>query len=132
MRPWLPSQYSVLSPSSARECRAQNSASTTRVVLSSAIALAPFSQNSAGLRLPVMDSGQAQPGQSKPSRWLTRSIDLTVRLTPAWDQPRSNATVTALTPAAERLGGWIWRSSSLMSCSGACLFMSPSLQGLTL
>ena len=63
MRPWLPSQYSVFSDSSAMECFAQNSAPTVRRVFSSATALAPFSQNSAALRSPS-GSGHAQLGQS--------------------------------------------------------------------
>ena len=47
---------------------------TVRRVFSSATALAPFSQNSATLRF-LSDSGQAQPGQSMPPRWFSRSSD---------------------------------------------------------
>ena len=61
------------------ECSAQNSGTTVRSVFSSATALAPFSQNSAALRF-VTDSGQAQPGQSKPPRWFSRSRDWAVRV----------------------------------------------------
>jgi hypothetical protein len=88
------------------EWAAQNSGVTVRVVFSSAMALAPFSQNSAGLRLLVIDSGHAQPGQSNPPCWLTRSMDRTVRATPAWARPRSIATATAFTPAAVLWGAW--------------------------
>ena len=80
--PWLPSQYSVFPASSAMECLAQNSAPTVRRVFSSATAFAPFSQNSAVLRF-LSDSGQAQPGQSNPPRWFSRSSDWAVRGTPA-------------------------------------------------
>ena len=60
-----------MSASSATVCWAKNSLVTRRAVASAATALAPFSQNSkvdAWLR-----SGQAQPGQSKPSGWLADS-----------------------------------------------------------
>src|SRR5215217_5471219 len=127
-RPWLPSQYSVLVESSAMECLAQNSAPTVRRVFSSATALAPFSQNSAALRF-LSDSGHAQPGQSNPPRWFNRSSDCAVRVTPAWATARSNATITALTPAASVLGLWTESSSSLMSATGAgCLpnFIVPT------
>ena len=51
-------------------CAAKKSGVTRRRVASSATAFAPFSQNSAVCR--CSGSGQAQPGQSKPSFWLTR------------------------------------------------------------
>src|SRR5687767_3240460 len=100
------------------ECLAQNSAPTVRSVFSSATALAPFSQNSAALRF-LSDSGQAQPGQSKPPRWLRRSRDCAVRVTPAWATARSSATITAFTPAASVFGLPTARESSLMSATGA-------------
>ena len=93
------------------ECFAQNSAPTVRRVLSSATALAPFSQNSAVLRF-LSDSGHAQPGQSNPPRWFSRSSEWAVRDTPAWATARSSATITALTPAACFFGGWT--SSSIL------------------
>ena len=46
-------------------CAAKKSGVTRRRVASSATAFAPFSQNSAVCR--CSGSGQAQPGQSKPS-----------------------------------------------------------------
>src|SRR5690349_10609174 len=103
------------------ECLAQNSAPTVRSVFSSATALAPFSQNSAALRF-LSDSGHAQPGQSKPPRWFSRSKDCAVRVTPACATARSSATITALTPAASVFGLWTSSSSSLMSATGAGCF----------
>src|SRR5215212_4559665 len=73
-RPCLPSQKSDFSESSATPHSLKNSGVTLLVVASSATAFAPFSQNSACERSPS-GSGQAQPGQSKPSFWLTfRSV----------------------------------------------------------
>lgn len=64
--PDWPSQYSVLVSSSAMGCSAHHCGVTIRVVDSSASAFAPFSQNSTGLRLVSVGSGQAHPGQSTP------------------------------------------------------------------
>ena len=118
-RPWLPSQYSVLPDSSAMECRAQNSAPTVRRVASSATALAPFSQNSAGLRLPCRTPARRSPGSRSRCAGSGAAASCTVRDTPAWAIPRSSATVTALTPAAAFFGACTSRSSSLMSSVGA-------------
>lgn len=68
--------------SSATVCRAKNSGVTRRAVASAATALAPFSQNSKvewWLR-----SGQAQPGQSKPSGWLADSSVLAPLTAISW------------------------------------------------
>ncbi|MDF9749440.1 hypothetical protein M2428_000877 [Arthrobacter sp. ES3-54] len=67
----------------------------------------------------LSDSGHAQPGQSNPPRWFSRSSDCAVRDTPAWATARSSATITALTPAACLFGVWTSSSSSLMSATGA-------------
>jgi hypothetical protein len=70
-----------LPASSVTVCWAKNSRVTRRAVASAATALAPFSQNSkvdAWLR-----SGQAQPGQSKPSAGLSTPVSLD--LSPAAD-----------------------------------------------
>ena len=81
------------------ECRAKKSGVTTRLVASSATALAPFSQNSANLR-PPCSSGQAQPGQSNPLRWFSRTNAAAVRSGPMDVTPRCSETITAFTPAA--------------------------------
>lgn len=80
MRPCWPSQYPLRVARSARGCAAKKSGVTRRSVASSATAFAPFSQNSAVCRL--SPSGQAQPGQSKPSFWLTLRRVCAVRRTP--------------------------------------------------
>ncbi len=84
--------------------RAKNSGVTVRRVASSATALAPFSQNSASLR-PPGSSGQAHPGQSKPSRWLIFAHVAAVRTAPIWARLRRSDTRTAGIPAAAVLGG---------------------------
>ena len=91
---------------------AKNSGVTTRLVASSATALAPFSQNSAGRRPPGA-SGQAQPGQSKPCRWFSRASVAAVRTGPICSSPRLSDTMTALTPAASVLAPLTSMSSSL-------------------
>ena len=82
-----------------------------RGVASSATALAPFSQNSACERSP--GSGQAQPGQSKPSVWLTLSSVRAPRRTPICPSAYRSPHVTPGTPAATVFGGVIAASSSL-------------------
>ena len=66
-RPCWPSQYSVCSRQLGDRVRGEERRGRRAcVVASSATALAPFSQNSAGVPA-VRVSGQAQPGQSKPA-----------------------------------------------------------------
>ncbi|MCO4695003.1 hypothetical protein LRR80_01051 [Streptomyces sp. RO-S4] len=78
----------------------KNSGVTRRSVASSATAFAPFSQNSALCR--CSGSGQAQPGQSKPSFWFTLSSVSAVRLTPiCWWAMRSVWPIAG-SPAAAR------------------------------
>jgi hypothetical protein len=55
---------------------------TLRLVASAATALAPFSQNSTVARWWTPGSGQAQPGQSKPSGWFTFSRAEVPRMIP--------------------------------------------------
>ena len=117
-RPWLPSQNSERCSSSDTGWAAQKSGPTVRRVVSSATALAPFSQNSAGRRRPA-GSGQAQPGQSKPPLWFSRLRACAVRRIPACEMPRFSATVTAGIPAAWCLGGLTARSASSISVTGA-------------
>ena len=61
-------------------------------------ALAPFSQNSAVWRCSGSGSGQAQPWQSKPSTWLSRSSVRAVRVGPICSTARFSATATAVGP----------------------------------
>ena len=117
-RPWLPSQNSDRCNSSETGWAAQKSGPTVRSVVSSATALAPFSQNSAGRRRPA-GSGQAQPGQSKPPLWLSLLRACAVRRIPACEMPRFSATVTAGIPAAWCFGGLTARSASSISVTGA-------------
>ena len=67
-------------------------------------ALAPFSQNSAVCRWLGSGSGQAQPWQSNPSAWLSRSSVCAVRRTPICSTARFIAIATAGTPAADFFG----------------------------
>ena len=67
-------------------------------------ALAPFSQNSAVCRCSGSGSGHAQPWQSKPLTWLSRSSVCAVRFTPICSMARFIDTPTAVTPAAASLG----------------------------
>src|SRR3546814_14925112 len=88
---------------SATDCAAKRPAPTRLVLASSATAFTPFSQNSMWLR--PGDSGQAQPGQSKPSGWLTFSRLVRLRRRPisrrAWRVDASPAG----RPPAELSGG---------------------------
>jgi hypothetical protein len=52
----------------------------TRVVASSAIAFAPFSQYSPKVERSSSGSGQAQPGQSTPFFWLRLNITFEARI----------------------------------------------------
>ncbi len=104
--------------SSLTGCSAKNSLVTRRSVASSATAFAPFSQNSAVCRLP--GSGQAQPGQSKPSFWLTRIRVSAVRLIPIWVTLVVSPCTTPGIPAALVFGG-LTRSSA--SSGGGLLAM---------
>src|SRR3546814_7829610 len=71
-RPWSASQWSLYRASSATPCLANSSGVARCFVASAATALAQFSQNS---KVDVWSrSGQAQPGQSKPSGWLVDSL----------------------------------------------------------
>ena len=116
-RPCWPSHQSSCASSSETECAAKNSGPMRRRVASSATAFAPFSQNSAMCRL--SSSGQAQPGQSNPSLWFTRSRLWTLRLTPIWSYEICSACSTAGTPTATFLG-WVERTrlSSMSVCGG--------------
>ena len=81
-----------------------------RRVASSATALAPFSQNSAVCRCSGAGSGQAQPGQSKPSTWLSlRSVRWpgarpSARPRASWSPPRPWAPPHGPGPARRRAG----------------------------
>src|SRR5882757_9541788 len=70
-RPWSSSQWSLFSHSSLTVYLAKNSGVTRLLVASQDTALAPFSQNSK--EEVCLGSGQAQPGQSKPSGWFCLS-----------------------------------------------------------
>ena len=105
-------------------CAAKNSAPTRRRVASSATALAPFSQNSKCDRCPAAGSGQAQPGQSNPSVWLTRNRVSALRRRPICRLPAARPATTPATPAAAVFGGPVRRSRSPTSCRGA-LFATP-------
>lgn len=111
MRPCWPSQYPERVARSARGCAAKNSGVTRRSVASSATALAPFSQNSAVCRL--SPSGQAQPGQSKPSFWLTLRSVRAVRATPICCWAIRRVCPIAGRPAAACLGG--------VTCGASCI-----------
>ncbi len=81
-------------------CAAKNSGVSRRRVASSATAFAPFSQNSAAERCAGSGSGQAQPGQSNPSAWLSSRRVVTLRRTPIWATDWPSACATPGTPAA--------------------------------
>ncbi len=70
-RPWASKNWSSCSANQLTVCAAKNSAPMLREVVSQATAFAPFSQNSNDEVW--RGSGQAQPGQSKPSGWLVFS-----------------------------------------------------------
>ena len=70
-RPASSSAWSLQPQSSATVCAAKNSGVARLVVASQVTALAPFSQNSN--EEVCLGSGQAQPGQSKPSGWFMRN-----------------------------------------------------------
>ena len=70
-RPMASSAWSLQPCSSVTVCRPITSGVARSAVASAATAFTPFSQNS---KLEVCcRSGQAQPGQSKPSGWLADS-----------------------------------------------------------
>jgi hypothetical protein len=94
-----------------------------RSVASSATAFAPFSQNSAMWRL--SSSGQAQPGQSKPSFWFTRRRVCTDRATPICSFAICSACSTAGTPTDTRLVGVTRTRDSSMSAFGGFVAMLP-------
>ena len=101
-RPCWPSQWSVWAASSTTECVAKNSGPTRRTVASSATAFAPFSQNS---RCDAWcGSGQAQPGQSKPSGWFTFRSVAAARRTPSWSRACCTDAHTPGRPAATVFG----------------------------
>jgi hypothetical protein len=83
-RPWSSSAWSVHSHSSDSVCCAKNSGVVRLEVASQVIALAPFSQNSN--EEVWRGSGQAQPGQSKPSGLLARCSASTERATAIWSR----------------------------------------------
>jgi hypothetical protein len=96
--------------------RAKKAASARREVASQATALAPFSQNSKSDRCSG-GSGQAQPGQSKPSFWFSairaRAPRTTAPLCCRWaavaviarSPPAAAGGRPAVTPAVSS-GGW--------------------------
>ena len=89
---------------------AQKSSVIRASVVSSATALAPFSQKSAILC--VAESGQAQPGQSKPCFWFSRSSVRAPLTTPTWSLSFDRERSTAGTPAA-------WSTTSVTRRSGS-------------
>src|SRR5688572_30984854 len=97
MRPCLPSQKSDFRERSETDHSRKKSGVTRRVVASSATAFAPFSQNSKCERSPS-GSGHAQPGQSKPSFWLTLRSVRAPRTTPASEATCFNEDHTAASP----------------------------------
>jgi hypothetical protein len=78
---------------------AANTSGVARLVVASqATALAPFSQNSNDEV--CLGSGQAQPGQSKPSGWLARSRVLPPSITVAWSLSAPATAFSAPQPPA--------------------------------
>jgi hypothetical protein len=86
--------------------------------------LAPFSQNSAMWRL--SSSGQAHPGQSNPSFWLTCISVCTERMTPICSFAIWRACSTAGTPTATFLGRVARTRDSSMSDAGGFVAMCSS------
>ena len=103
---------SDLAASSEMECSWKNSRVIRRVVASSLMCLAPFSQYSFMCRLPGSGSGQAQPGQSIPLAWLMFSRLIAVRRGEVCSSENSSACITAGSPVAHCLGGLTFRRSS--------------------
>ncbi len=126
MRPCCPSQYPLRVARSATGCAAKNSGVTRRSVASSATAFAPFSQNSATCRL--SSSGQAQPGQSKPSFWLTLSRVRAVRPRPICSRAIRRVCPMAGRPAAACCGGVTCGASWTGSPAGGLLTIALSLE----
>jgi hypothetical protein len=109
-RPSCPSSYSDSARSSSTERAANSSAVALTVVASSAIALAPFSQNSNRER--CSGSGHAHPGQSKPSGWLTLRSALVPRASPCSLRRKRAVDVIAPSPPATRGSSVSWISAS--------------------
>ena len=66
---------------------------------------APLSQNSTWWRVPGGPTGQAQPGQSKPSGWLITRSERTARPIPMDCVARVTVDMTAGSPVAQVAGG---------------------------
>ncbi len=105
---------------------------TSTGVASHTTALAPFSQNSAVLRL--SGSGQAQLMQSNPPFWLSDSMSLAVRAAPSCSSAGPIECRTPGTPAAQSFGSPTVISASVTSSFGGCsvTVRSRSLEGLVL
>ncbi len=108
---WL-SHMSERSASSDTLCSRKKSAVIRRVVASSLMCLAPFSQYSLRWRFPGFGSAQAQPGQSIPPTWFIVSRSTPVLRGEVCSSEYSSACTTAGTPAAHFFGGVTERVSS--------------------
>src|SRR5262249_33590877 len=114
-RPCSLSHMSVFVANSETECSRKNSREILRVVASSLMCLAPFSQYSFMCRL--VGSGHAHPGQSIPFVWLMLNRLIAVRTSDVCSSEYSSACMTAGTPAADFLGGLTFGFSTPMCFS---------------